>query len=82
MLDAFFFFLFYQNETRSLELLSVCHNYSYNCPQGIVSHECSSYKVPLLLSTVAHQLFLSGILNWMKTILFLLNYMVFYLSTS
>lgn len=27
---------------------------------GIVSHECSSYKVPLLLSTVAHQLFLSG----------------------
>ncbi|XP_043699909.1 uncharacterized protein LOC122650571 [Telopea speciosissima] len=27
---------------------------------GIVSHECSSRKIPLLISTVAHQLFLSG----------------------
>ncbi|KDP25980.1 hypothetical protein JCGZ_22710 [Jatropha curcas] len=27
---------------------------------GIVSHECSSRKVPLHLSTVAHQLFLAG----------------------
>ncbi|KAJ4961675.1 hypothetical protein NE237_021585 [Protea cynaroides] len=27
---------------------------------GIVSHECSSLKIPLLISTVAHQLFLSG----------------------
>uniref|UniRef100_A0A7N2MRP9 Ketose-bisphosphate aldolase class-II family protein n=1 Tax=Quercus lobata TaxID=97700 RepID=A0A7N2MRP9_QUELO len=27
---------------------------------GIVSHECSSHKVPLHIATVAHQLFLSG----------------------
>jgi hypothetical protein len=37
-----------------------CNDNCYNHPQGIVSRECSSRKVPLHIATVAHQLFLSG----------------------
>lgn len=61
-LHAWFYFSFFFIRWKDLlESLSSCRDYNYIFQQGIVSHESASCKVPLLISTIAYQLFLSGI---------------------
>lgn len=46
--------------TRSCGIIFVT---KYICLQGIVCHESAYRKIPVLVSTVAHQLFLAGLIK-------------------